>query len=719
IIVTLRETGLNTLEYRATVAAGILASNSAIDRVMTKTDTDWRLKLYWTFGPTLADSVMVAIPNRAVQPSSTAAGTDTIVGRVLGDTFWLTVTDFDANADSETVDYLTVVVGSTTGDSEIVTLTELGPDSGVFRGPVTTDTAAVAAYNGVLNGDTAADTIQIHYVDTEYAADSRWLAIYAVGRTWARIDFTDSDGDSISAYNSGDTVYIRVVDHDANLDRGAQEQYAVELFGNSGDYEGIWLYETGLSADTFAGIIPLRARAWVSGNNVLEALVGGSFRALYSDSNDTMDTAAVTAAVANSPALALAANITGADSGVIFAGWPEVIVTRYSDADTVTDLDTVCLRIAWAHADSSVTLTGHYGSPTVLADSSAKLRTLPAIAQSVSGNVLTCTWTFRYGWQFDDTTAIAYGVVAYDTFGASAGWSFTDSFVRYENDLTCTGTLAVAGKNGTVVEDTWVRSGDTLNYSGLSFCYEGSAIMPDDTGVVFYLGDMNELSNVVPQPLNWTRVMVNNYHSGADDTVTIMPGTFNLQSTSVSVVPMFVDTFVVWVDGDSPHAFATFAAGSPGAVSMPLTWTATDDVHSGFKEYRIYYAVGDSATLASASWGPGNDAALGNKATAATTITGLTAGTTYYFLLTATDAVGNVRMCTTQVTAATAGALDHFTLVGPGTAYEMLPYTINTITAQDSGNLTVDNFASAVLLTCTPGSVSPDTSGSFTAGVLN
>ncbi len=68
-----------------------------------------------------------------------------------GDTVYLEVTDADENVDKAGADQIGVVVSDVAGDSEIVTLTETGAETGVFTGSIETLGAAGEANDGTLN----------------------------------------------------------------------------------------------------------------------------------------------------------------------------------------------------------------------------------------------------------------------------------------------------------------------------------------------------------------------------------------------------------------------------------------------------------------------------------------------------------------------------------------------------------------------------------------
>ncbi len=90
-----------------------------------------------------------------------------------GEPLFVKVTDLDQNLDrtvAETV--LVTLTDKTTGDTEVLRITETGPDTGIFIGYIqTASTAANGAGNGVLTVSESS-SIDAHYVDTVDGTDS-------------------------------------------------------------------------------------------------------------------------------------------------------------------------------------------------------------------------------------------------------------------------------------------------------------------------------------------------------------------------------------------------------------------------------------------------------------------------------------------------------------------------------------------------------------------
>ncbi len=96
------------------------------------------------------------------------------------------------------------------------------------------------------------------------------------------------------------------------------------------------------------------------------------------------------------------------------------------------------------------------------------------------------------------------------------------------------------------------------------------------------------------------------------------------------------------IDDAAPTLLGSFAAGTPTATTIPLTWTAVTE--DSFGHYEVWYGTSQANVMArtATEWdNDPNDAALATISTATTTITGLSVNTQYYFKIWAVDTLGN------------------------------------------------------------------------------
>ncbi|MEM7432362.1 MAG: OmpA family protein [Pseudomonadota bacterium] len=97
---------------------------------------------------------------------------------------------------------------------------------------------------------------------------------------------------STSAYNTGEAAFIRLVDTDQNLDYLVIDTAVVTVTSQAtGDTETIRLSETGLDTGVFAGYIPIRGGAGVSGDCLLQVAPNSTITVDYQDPNDATDIA--------------------------------------------------------------------------------------------------------------------------------------------------------------------------------------------------------------------------------------------------------------------------------------------------------------------------------------------------------------------------------------------------------------------------------------------
>lgn len=97
-------------------------------------------------------------------------GTPTYAGN---ETVCVRVTDVDQNLSSSTIETITAVISSTTGaDSETVTLTETGPDTGVFVSSIPASTSGGGGANDGTLRAPVGDVLHVNYVDPTDPTDT-------------------------------------------------------------------------------------------------------------------------------------------------------------------------------------------------------------------------------------------------------------------------------------------------------------------------------------------------------------------------------------------------------------------------------------------------------------------------------------------------------------------------------------------------------------------
>ena len=102
---------------------------------------------------------------------------------------------------------------------------------------------------------------------------------------------------SASLYSAGDPVFIRVTDHDQNLNAAVAETISVTVTTASGDSEILTLSETGLSTGVFTGYIQSSTSGTAINSCTLEFSGNQTLDADYVDVADPSDTATAAALV--------------------------------------------------------------------------------------------------------------------------------------------------------------------------------------------------------------------------------------------------------------------------------------------------------------------------------------------------------------------------------------------------------------------------------------
>ena len=110
---------------------------------------------------------------------------DTAVAHA-GDPIFVRVTDLDRNRDGGVVETVDVrVSAAVTGDSEVLRLSETGPNTGVFVGYVPTATGG-AGNDCALQVERNA-VLDATYVDPTDTSDRRWPMRWSIRTAWSSI----------------------------------------------------------------------------------------------------------------------------------------------------------------------------------------------------------------------------------------------------------------------------------------------------------------------------------------------------------------------------------------------------------------------------------------------------------------------------------------------------------------------------------------------------
>ncbi len=281
-----------------------------------------------------------------------------------GDTVKVTVEDHDLNPDPNVKDTVNIILNSTAGDSENLTLTEVLPDVSVFEGTISADIAAYVRWDGTLQGANA-NTVTARYYDLkDYLGGASYQYAYAAlyATTTSDLRFTDASFADASGYAVGNTVYIQLTDFDENENPAAVETVSVTVYNNDHtDTETALLTETGTATGIFRGSLPLDYKPASPGNSTVNADPGQVIYAFYSDNNDPTDTDIDSASIVAKTASAVYFTdfvaraykyIAGEDTANIYLSDADrnlsntvkeklsVVITNSSDTETMNLLET-------------------------------------------------------------------------------------------------------------------------------------------------------------------------------------------------------------------------------------------------------------------------------------------------------------------------------------------------------------------------------------------
>ena len=181
--------------------------------------------------------------------------------------------------------------GSYWRDMETLTLTETGPDTGVFAGSI--PLAQLGGYptaNGVLEAGTDSSAVNRGDILRARVADASAMAETA----YSTIRLTDAQGGDAESYPIGGTVHIEVTEPSSDQP-GQQDSVFVWIQSiPTGDFEYLYLQETGTDTGVFAGSLATAEGSASPQSGTLEVQAGGSIEVARSFLGpDSMDRAAI------------------------------------------------------------------------------------------------------------------------------------------------------------------------------------------------------------------------------------------------------------------------------------------------------------------------------------------------------------------------------------------------------------------------------------------
>jgi len=219
----------------------------------------------------------------------------------IGEDLFVQVTDPDQNESYDLVDTLEVVVKDlNTGDEEVITLEETGPNTGVFFSraglPLRRPVEGIKPGDGTLQVEDR-DLIFAYYQDPSNPGDFALTKAEILPRpivplkTPSTTRFTDAQGRDVAYYVVGDTVYVTVDDRDENRTAGVPDVIDEGALWVENPRTGVKvtvkLVETGPDTGVFRSE-PITTGEPGSGA-MIEVQPSDTLRATYTDPDDPED----------------------------------------------------------------------------------------------------------------------------------------------------------------------------------------------------------------------------------------------------------------------------------------------------------------------------------------------------------------------------------------------------------------------------------------------
>jgi hypothetical protein len=163
------------------------------------------------------------------------------------DKLYVTVYHYDSNTDSGTAQSISVSLSGS--DAETITLTETGPDTGIFRNTTGLDTKVS---DGTITSDdslwedvdSGVVTATFNYSGTDYTTSATLFSIDGAGR----VELTNGAGtEDVTQYASGDAVFFKVEDPTYTC----TGTISATVSSTTGDSETVTLTETSSGSDVY------------------------------------------------------------------------------------------------------------------------------------------------------------------------------------------------------------------------------------------------------------------------------------------------------------------------------------------------------------------------------------------------------------------------------------------------------------------------------------
>ncbi|MFC1787897.1 peptidoglycan-binding protein, partial [Patescibacteria group bacterium] len=224
----------------------------------------------------------------------------------------------------------------------------------------------------------------------------------------------------------------------------------------------------------------------------------------------------------------------------------------------------------------------------------------------------------------EDTASAEATVTATDTSGNQTGPTADGTTYTADNIAPVISVAGVITLSNDVQSDGIASIGDDITYAA------GTVSSADGDAWTADLSAYNLSATESPGAIT---IVADNDDGAISATETLTDNAGNTASGSVTITG-FTD-----IDNLAPSGLTALTAGTTGTTTQVLNWTEVTE--TSFDHYEIWYGTNQSdvqnRTGTAVEWDNTDDANLATKATTTTTITGLSASTTYYFKIWAQD----------------------------------------------------------------------------------
>jgi hypothetical protein len=234
-----------------------------------------------------------------------------------GDTIGIRLVDGNRNRDALATETLVIILTNVnSGETEPVTLTELGANSDTFFGIIGSETTGADSVSNTGRLFSAVPhVLTVVFADPYAAGDfgSDTVDVIGYGRSAVRIvngSFTTTE-----TFALGATMYVEVIDRNRNVNPNAKDTVQATVWTTSGDTEILTIEESANNTSIFRftyGLVVTDSGAAVNNDTILFVSLPATITLTYTDPNDPTDSSFDTGAPVGSYGNGALINASGA-----------------------------------------------------------------------------------------------------------------------------------------------------------------------------------------------------------------------------------------------------------------------------------------------------------------------------------------------------------------------------------------------------------------------